>query len=385
MDIETNRAALEAWLILLRAPGLGAVSLRELLAAHGDVWGALAAARRAEHPRARDSRCRDWLRAPDSLRIEGDLAWLARPAHALLTCDGADFPALLDEVPGAPAALFIAGDSTALWQPQVAIVGSRNATQGGCANAEAFARALAAAGFAITSGLAEGIDTAAHAGALAAGAATLAVLGTGPDRVYPARQTELAGRITAHGALVSEFPPGTPAHEKHFPRRNRVIAGLSLGTLVVEAGARSGALITARNATEAGREVFAIPGSIHNPLARGCHQLIRQGAKLIETAEEIISELAPLAHRLGANLRERLHEPEAVAAPARAAATSRAHDPDYALLYRALGHDALGVDQLAERSGLPVTALASMLLMLELEGEVVAERGGYARRAGSAG
>jgi len=385
MDIEANRAALEAWLILLRAPGLGAVSLRELLAAHGDARAALAAARRGDHPRARDSGCRDWLRAPDALRIEADLAWLAQPAHALLTCDGVDFPALLDEVPAAPAALFVAGDSAALWQPQVAIVGSRNATRGGSANADAFARALATAGFAITSGLAEGIDIAAHAGALAVGAPTLAVLGTGPDRVYPARHAELAARIAAQGALVSEFPPGTPAHEKHFPRRNRVIAGLSLGTLVVEAGTRSGALITARNATEAGREVFAIPGSIHNPLARGCHQLIRQGAKLVETAEEIISELAPLAQRLGADLRERLHDAAAAAASTRGAATPRAHDPDYARLYRALGHDALGVDQLAERSGLPVAALASMLLMLELEGEVVAERGGYARRTGSAG
>ncbi|WP_395679532.1 DNA-processing protein DprA [Dokdonella sp.] len=386
MDIETNRAALEAWLILLRAPGLGPVSLRELLATHGDVRSALAAARRGAHARARDEACRDWLRAPDAPRIAADLDWLAQPSHALLTCDGAEFPALLDDAPGAPAALFVAGDCSALWQPQVAIVGSRNASQGGCANADAFARALAAAGFAITSGLAEGIDTAAHAGALGAGAATLAVLGTGPDRVYPARQGPLAARITAQGALVSEFPPGTPAHESHFPRRNRVIAGLSLGTLVVEAGIRSGALITARNATEAGREVFAIPGSIHNPLARGCHQLIRQGAKLIETADEIIGELAPLAQRLGANLRERLDEStERVSSRGRDAQPSRADDPDYARLYAALGHDTLGVDQLADRSGLPVAALASMLLMLELEGEVVAERGGYARRSAAPG
>lgn len=382
MDTDTNRAALEAWLILLRAPGLGPVSMRELLAVHGDVHGALAAARRGAHPRSRDEGCRDWLRAPDAPLIAADLDWLAQPTHALLTCDGADFPALLDGAPGAPAALFVAGDSGALWQPQVAIVGSRNASQGGSANADAFARALASAGFAITSGLAEGIDTAAHEGALGAGAATLAVLGTGPDRVYPARQGALAARIAAHGALVSEFPPGTPAHEKHFPRRNRVIAGLSLGTLVVEAGVRSGALITARNATEAGREVFAIPGSIHNPLARGCHQLIRQGAKLIETAGEIIAELAPLAQRLGADLRERLDQsPPGSRSPGRDADASRATDPDYARLFRALGHDTLGIDQLAERSGLPVATLASMLLLLELEGEVVPERGGFTRRS----
>lgn len=381
MHVDTHRADLEAWLILLRAPGLGPATLRELLAAHGGIRTALAAARRGAHPRAREAACRDWLRAPDMPRIADDLAWLAEPGHALLTCDSAEFPSLLDEAPGAPAALFVVGDATALWQPQVAIVGSRNATPGGNANAEAFARALGAAGFAITSGLAEGIDTAAHRGALDAGAATIAVLGTGPDRVYPARQAALARDIAAHGVLVSQFPPGTPAHETHFPRRNRVIAGLALGTLVVEAGTRSGALITARNATEAGREVFAIPGSIHNPLARGCHQLIRQGAKLVETTAEIVDELAPLARRLGASLRERLDAPGAGADDAIPTAPSaRATDPDYARLFAALETDPLDIDTLAARSGLAVPALASMLLMLELEGEVVAAGGGYARR-----
>jgi len=383
MHVETDRADLEAWLTLLRAPGLGPVTLRELLAAHGDIRAALAAARRGTHARTDATACRDWLRAPDAQRIADDLAWLAEPEHTLLTCDKPDFPALLDEAPGAPAALFVAGDASALWQPQVAIVGSRNATPAGDANARAFAQALGRAGFAITSGLAEGIDTAAHRGALEAGAATIAVLGTGPDRVYPARQAGLARDIAAHGALVSQFPPGTSAHETHFPRRNRVIAGLALGTLVVEAGTRSGALITARNATEAGREVFAIPGSIHNPLARGCHQLIRQGAKLIETTAEIVDELAPLARRLGASLRERLDVPATETADAAASPPpARAADPDYARLFAALETDPLGIDTLAARSGLPVPALASMLLMLELEGEVVAAAGGYARRVG---
>ena len=383
MHVEPHRADLEAWLTLLRAPGLGPATLRELLAAHSGIRAALAAARRGAHPRACEAACRDWLRAPDAQRIADDLAWLSGPDHTLLTCDSAEFPSLLDEAPGAPAALFVAGDATALWQPQVAIVGSRNATPGGNANAEAFARALGGAGFAITSGLAEGVDTAAHRGALAAGAATIAVLGTGPDRIYPARQADLAREIAAHGALVSQFPPGTPAHETHFPRRNRVIAGLALGTLVVEAGTRSGALITARNATEAGREVFAIPGSIHNPLARGCHQLIRQGAKLVETTAEIVDELAPLARRLGASLRERLDGPAAeIASDEPARPPARAADPDYARLFAALEPDPLDIDALATRSGLAVPALASMLLMLELEGEVVAASGGYARRVG---
>jgi len=387
MDIAANQTRLEAWLVLLRAPGLGPATLRELLADAGDAPGALAAARRGSHERTREAACRDWLRAPDAALVEADLAWLAQPRHALLACDEADFPALLDDTATPPAALFVAGASDALWRPQVAIVGSRSASQGGHANATAFARALAVAGFAVTSGLAEGIDGAAHAAALDAGGATIAVLGTGADLVYPPRHRDLAGRIVDNGgALVSEFPLGTPPHPTHFPRRNRIIAGLALGTLVVEAGLRSGSLLTARQAAEAGREVFAIPGSIHNPLARGCHQLIRTGAKLVETAEEIVAELAPLALRLGASLRERLHGPEAAGLPegSPSTASSRAGDPDYARLYAALGHDALGIDALAERSGLPVASLSSMLLMLELEGEVVAERGGYALRAGPA-
>lgn len=392
MDVESEREDLEAWLILLRAPGLGPATLRDLLARHGSASAALAAARRGDPARSSDPACRDWLRAPDAGRIAADLAWLAAPDHCLLTCDAEDFPMLLGESPGAPAALFVAGDVGRLWLPQIAIVGSRNASQGGIATARDFAAELARAGFAITSGLAEGIDGAAHAAALDCGGTTIAVLGTGPDLVYPPRHRELAARIVAEGVLVSEFAPGTPGHPSHFPRRNRIIAGLSLGTLVIEAGLRSGSLITARNSTEAGRDVFAIPGSIHNPLARGCHQLIRNGAKLVETAEEITSELAPLALSLGARLRERLAAPQPGTTeaprsrpPRPAPATTRADDPDYTRLFAALGHDPLGIDQLAQRSGLPVATLSSMLLMLELEGEVVTVQGGlYARRVGAA-
>lgn len=386
MDVAANRAELEAWLILLRTPGIGPAGLRELLGLHGNAAAVLAAARRGALPRTPDDAAREWLRAPDAAAVAADLDWLAQPDHALLTRDGEDFPALLHESPSAPAALFVAGDAGLLLQPQVAIVGSRNASQGGLATAASFARALAAAGFVVTSGLAEGIDGAAHAAALDAGGGTIAVLGTGPDLVYPPRHRELAARIAAHGALVGEFPPGTPAHPTHFPRRNRVIAGLALGTLVVEASLRSGSLITARLASEAGREVFAIPGSIHNPLARGCHRLIRDGAKLVETVEEVVAELAPLALGLGARLRERLAATPAADAAGGSTATAPAappRDPDYERLLAALGQDALGIDQLAARTGLAVAALSSMLLMLELEGEVVAAGGGaYARRVG---
>jgi len=301
--------------------------------------------------------------------------WLADDAHHLVAFDAPDYPPLLRETPGAPAALFVAGDVTSLWQPQIAIVGSRNASHAGIANARSFARAFVAAGFAITSGLAEGIDAAAHAAALDAGGQTIAVLGTGPDIVYPKRHRELAAHVAANGALVSEFAPGTPGRPAHFPQRNRIIAGLALGTLIVEAGLRSGSLITARNASEQGREVFAIPGSIHHPLARGCHRLIRDGATLVETADEVIEALGFLAARLGLHLRARLDasEPQAASTPA-------PPDADRARLLAVLGPDTLGVDALVERTGFDMQALSSLLLMLELEGEIASERGGrYAR------
>uniref|UniRef100_A0A0U1PA81 DNA processing protein DprA n=1 Tax=Mizugakiibacter sediminis TaxID=1475481 RepID=A0A0U1PA81_9GAMM len=240
---------------------------------------------------------------------------------------------------------------------------------------------LAAAGFVVTSGLAEGIDGAAHAAALDAGGTTVAVMGTGPDLVYPRAHRELAARIAAAGALVSEFPPGTTARPEFFPRRNRLIAGLALGTLVVQASLRSGSLITARLASEQGREVFAVPGSIHNPLARGCHRLIREGAKLVETAEEVVEELAPLARSLGLALAARL-EADAAAAPRQAAPATGGwrDDPDYRRLLDALGHDPAALDELAARTGLAPAALSSMLLMLELEGVVAGLPGGRYQR-----
>ena len=370
MDIETHRDEIEAWLIVLRAPGIGASVVRSLIECHSTALAALEALRRGDVP-IDDDATRAWLKSPDRARIAEDLAWLASPDHQLVTMRDADFPPLLGETRGAPPALFIVGDPGACWLPQVAIVGSRSATQGGLANAQSFARALSASGFAITSGLAEGIDAAAHSATLDAGGVTLAVLGTGPDLIYPAKHRELAQRIAVRGALISEFAPGMPGRPENFPRRNRIIAGLALGTLVVEAGLRSGSLITARCASDQGRDVFAIPGSIHNPLARGCHRLIREGAALVETADEVVDGLGPVAERLGAHLRERLgHEGDALA-PA-----SRERDADYAKLTAALGHEAIGIDRLVERTGLQASTLSSMLLVLELEGDVVAERGG---------
>lgn len=377
----------DAWLILIRAPQFGSSSLRKALLRHGSASGVLAALQRGALEGA-ETATREWAQQPDMQRIAADRDWLAQPDHHLVTCQDADYPALLVDVSGAPAALFIVGEPARLWMPQIAIVGSRNASQGGIATAKAFARAFATAGFTITSGLAQGIDGAAHEAAMDAGGATIAVLGTGPDVIYPRSQTALAQRIGAEHALVSEYPPGTTARPQLFPRRNRIIAGLSLGTLVVEASIQSGSLITARYASEQGREVFAIPGSIHNPMARGCHRLIRDGAKLIETADEVIVELRSLANELGERLRERLGDDAATpssasttASPARVPARSR--DADYTALMQALGHDSVAIDVLAERTGLGVDALSSMLFLLELEGDVVASPGGhYARRIG---
>ena len=370
---------MDAWLTLLRTPSIGPATLRTAVARHGSASTALEALRRGDSPRELDAEARRWLDAPDPARMEADLEWLEHPDHHLLGWDDPDYPSLLREIPGAPAALFVDGDPTLLWMPQVAIVGSRSASEHGLALCRRFARALASAGFTVTSGMADGIDGAAHQAALDADARTIAVLGTGPDLVYPRKHRALAARIAASGALVSEFPPGTAAKPEHFPRRNRIISGLALGTLVVEAGLRSGSLITARCASEQGREVFAIPGSINNPLARGCHQLIRDGARLTESAEEIIAELSALAASLGDRLRARLGSAPGSAADTGAAIESTptgSRDPDYVRLLEALGHDESSLDELAARTGLAVSALSSMLLVLELEGDVRPGRGG---------
>jgi len=351
-----------AWLTALRTPGLGPGGLRQWLdRAGGDIHAALAQLRRGSA--ALDPAAPAWLERPDEARLEQDLAWLAEPGHRLLRCTDADFPPQLEHIPQPPAVLFVAGDASLLLHPQVAIVGARAASAGGVAHARAFARALADAGFAITSGMADGIDGAAHAAALDAGARTLAVIGTGPDRVYPRKHHALARRLAAQGALVSEFPPGTPARSDHFPRRNRIISGLALGVLVIEAGLRSGSLITARLAAEQGREVFALPGSIHNPLARGCHRLIRDGARLVEHAAEIVELLAPAARSLGLELAARLG-----AEPAPGAGPASAADPEYRRLLSALGHEPATMEELVQRTGLSTGALSSMLLMLELDG-----------------
>jgi DNA processing protein len=366
-------------LIVLRAVGATAAA-RHLLERHGDADAALAAG--ADAWREAGIAAADWpaLTRPDHARLDADLAWLSKDGHHLVGWDGGDYPALLRRIASPPLALFVAGDPTLLWHPQVAIVGSRRPSAGGRDHARQFARALAGHGLAITSGLAEGVDTEAHCGALSVGR-TVAVIATGPDLVYPAGNRDLMRRIAVEGAVVSEHPPGTPPRPAQFPSRNRLIAGLALGTVVVEAALRSGALITARLAAEAGREVFALPGSIDNPMARGCHRLIRQGAALIETPDEILETLAPVAADLAEALRGRLAGSGAGPGIERPpdAATPSAGGPQQQL-WLALGHDPSTADQLAHRTGLTVATLSAMLTAMELDGRVTAEHGRYARR-----
>ena len=310
--------------------------------------------------------------SPDARSVDDALAWLDEEAHQVITFGDADYPDLLSRIPGPPLLLYVNGNVEALHLPSLAIIGSRNPTGGGVRNAVEFSRHLAGRGFTIASGLAQGIDSAAHRGALEAGGLTVAFLGHGIDRVYPAANRDLAHAISAQGALLSEYPLGARPERWHFPERNRLISGLSLGTLVIEAARRSGSLITARLAADQGREVFALPGSIHNPLARGCHALIRQGAKLVETADDIISELAPLTGHMAQSPGDRTAD-ELPAAEL---------DEDYADLRRLLGHDPLSIDELVQQSSLTIEQLSSMLLILELHGEVESLSGGRYALAG---
>ncbi|WP_447731112.1 DNA-processing protein DprA [Pseudoxanthomonas suwonensis] len=307
--------------------------------------------------------------------LERCQAWLACPGHHFLAWNDPRYPPLLRQCPDAPVGLFVAGDPDHLWRPAVALVGSRAASAGGRDNARGFAQALCRAGLAVASGMAAGIDGAAHAAALDCGGVTVAVLGTGPDLPYPRHHAGLMERVAADGAVVSEHPPGTPPRPAHFPARNRIIAALALGTVVVEAALRSGALITARLAAEYGREVFALPGSIHNPQARGCHRLIRDGAQLVEAPAEVLAGIASLAGRLAREL-----APPPSPAPPGPHETATGERDDHDKLWKALGHDPIPMDVLAERTGLTPATLSSMLLAMELDGRVVVEHGRYARR-----
>ena len=368
-DSETppqRNSALRYWLALLHTSGVGPVTCHRLLDKFSDPKALFSLPASELRQAGVPQSVAEALQKPDWSSVDQDMHWLQGKDNHLITCQDPEFPQLLIESGQPPPVLFVHGQLATLTQLQIAIVGSRHPTRGGEQNAKAFAHHLAGQGLVITSGLALGIDAAAHQGALDAGGQTIAVMGTGLDRVYPASNRELAHHIAEQGALVSELSPGTPPLAQNFPRRNRIISGISLGVLVVEAAQRSGSLITARCALDQGRDVFAIPGSIHNPLSRGCHELIRNGAKLVETAEHILEELGSLA--LG-EITSRQTAASAVDNPAEM-------DNEYLQLLEQMAYDPVSVDELVSRSGLTPEQLSSMLLVLELEGYVASSHGG---------
>jgi DNA processing protein len=360
-----------AWMALSRAPGLDVTTLSKALELFGNAQGVITASDGARQCAGLPDRTREYLSggcAPNG----AERAWLGNENHHLVPFTDARYPALLKSASRCPLALYVEGDAAVLNDPQLSIVGSRNPSAGGRDTAFELAESLAASGLGITSGLALGIDTAAHQGALAAQGITLAVLGSGVDVIYPQSNRRLSDEIRRRGALLSEFPLRTPPRRENFPQRNRIIAGLSLGTLVVEAARCSGSLITARLAGDQNRELFAVPGSIRNPLSRGCHDLIRQGAKLTESAADILREL---------NFSEFFARCEPAAqslAPPSPLAPGM--DKEHKILLDALGFDPADLDLLVVRTGFKPEAVSSMMLILELEGHVQAAPGGrYSR------
>lgn len=384
----TDPTALGAWLRLLLTPGLGPQTVRPLLARWGSaeaIWAQSPAAW-AEQVGARCAQAMAQPPAGWSQQLDDTCAWLqAQPGQrAVLTWDAPGYPEALRHIPDPPILLFaqgridlLASTTTPGLNPALAVVGSRNPTPQGQLNAQQFARHLAGAGLCIVSGLALGVDGAAHEGALQAALEdaprqaqtplpTVAVVGTGLDRVYPARHRALAHRIAEHGLLLSEYPLGTPPQGANFPRRNRIISGLSLGTLVVEAALGSGSLITARQALEQGREVFALPGSIHSPQSKGCHALIREGACLVESAQDVLAELRlpPTTTPMTAPMTAPTPQPQAAPAGTGAGAPDAGSPGLLALM----GHDPVGLDTLLSRSGLGTAELQAALFTLELQG-----------------
>ena len=361
----TEPDALAGWLRLTLIPGIGGVTQRRLLSTFGLPEAVFSAGFGALSAVCGDKVARLLLDTDNALAVAEAMAWAQVPDRQILTLADPAYPPALLEIPDPPSVLYVLGRVGLLRQPALAIVGSRNPTPQGVLNAEQFGRALADAGLTVVSGMALGIDAAAHRGALAANGDTIAFVGTGIDRVYPARNRDLAHEIGARGAIVSEFPLGTPAAAANFPRRNRLISGLARGVLVVEAAIESGSLITARLAGEQGREVFAIPGSIHSPQTKGCHRLIKEGAKLVETAQDILEELKWAT---------------SLTTPSTVEQASDGGLDEHATILSLMGFDPYSLDELIGRSGLTAEALSVILLHLELEGQIATLPGGRYQR-----
>jgi len=368
-------AEIESWLKLCLIKGVGDDSIRRLLVAFGSPASVLAASEAAIERVVRKSIGRHIRRGAEPEKVDAVLKWLDDPANAIITLADADYPLQLLHIADPPPLLYFKGSRDLLTRPALAVVGSRNATPQGLSNAEAFSESASNAGLCVISGMALGIDTAAHIGGLRGVAASIAVVGTGLDIVYPARNHQLAHKLAKEGALVSEVPLGTPAIGRNFPRRNRIISGMSQGCLVVEAALRSGSLITARQALEQGREVLAIPGSIHSPLSKGCHRLIKEGAKLVESIQDILDEL-------NASAQFKLHAAKAAHSESdrKQQSSDGAQSSESIVLLQCLGHDVIDIDTLCERSGLTIESVSAMLLTLELEGHVACLPGGCYQR-----
>ncbi len=371
--ISVSEDELAYWLALLLTPGIGTRRFQALLKHVGTPREIFKSTPKQLNgakilPKSVASR----LTTPDWAQVEKQLSWQQQHGNHIISCADPLYPALLKEIADPPPLLFIQGNVEMLTRQQIAVVGSRNPGPDGRENTNAFARDLARRGYVITSGLALGVDTAAHRGALRGDGATIAVMGTGPDYRYPNSNRSLADEIVQNGALVSEFPLGTPPLAENFPRRNRIISGMSLGVVVTEAALRSGSLITARSALEQGREVFAIPGSIHNPLARGCHALLRDGAKLVENTQDIIEELGALSSF------EQADQP-----PAILPLFAKPLDHKEQVVLGALGFDPSSIDTLVERTELTAEELSAILLVLELHNYVKTTPGGHYARNGS--
>lgn len=349
---------LAAWLTLCLTPGLGAATIRRLLGEFGLPENVLVADRSALARITGIETAANLLSGAASDAIERTLEWVSRPQNQVITLADSSYPRLLLEIADPPPLLYASGNSALLNRKALAVVGSRNGTAQGLRNAEAFAKAFSEAGLTIVSGLALGIDAAAHRGGLAGAGSTIAVLGTGIDVVYPQANASLFAEIAQHGLLLSEYPLGTSAVGHNFPRRNRLISGLARGCLVVEAAMGSGSLITARLSTEQGREVFAIPGSIHSPLSKGCHALIKQGAKLVDSTEDVLAELGSWRY---------------------ASTMPTKKDAPGGLLDH-MGFDPVDIDALCARAGLPAEAISAELLRLELDGLVATLPGGRFQR-----
>ena len=372
---------LESWIKLWRVSGIGPKYFQRLLESFDSPTDVFNASSSSLKQAGISQNLSDAiLDSKDNDSATTDLEWLsASDNHHIITIQCPEYPALLKQTDSPPPLLYVHGKLSVINDPQLAIIGSRNPTQSGMTSAYDFAKYLGQTGLCITSGLALGIDGSAHQGALAANAPTIAVIATGIDRVYPAKHRSLAHQIVENGAIISEFPIGTQPRSGNFPRRNRIISGLAHGTLVVEAALKSGSLITARLASEQGREVFAIPGSIHNPLAKGCHLLIRQGAKLVENAQDILEEMSAVID---------LSEIDQAPTPSNheeseILVNTKSEDPDHQLLLDKMGYDPISIDSLVISTEFKPESIAAMLLILELQNQVSSNGGGTYTRIGN--